>query len=268
MRRVWRVLRRAADTGAALLLWGEAGTGKRFLARAVHDVAAGAGPLVSIDGGAAGPDALRDAVTAARGGRLLVCDVDRLSPSAQRPLELALAEPAPALRIASTAVRACDVRARLRPDLYYRVATLEVQLPPLCDRGADVGLLAQHFYAACAGADEPPLSRAERSALERGTWPGNVGQLRALMRRAALLDDRSLITAEPGALVTGEAVPRYAVAKRQAVEAFERSYLAQLIARAQGNVSRAARLAGMNRSYLRDLLARHDLLATRDSDRR
>ncbi|MBL8720374.1 MAG: sigma-54-dependent Fis family transcriptional regulator [Myxococcales bacterium] len=174
-----------------------------------------------------------------------------------------------------------------REDLYYRLNVIAIDLPALRDRRDDVPLLAQHFlrkFTQRAGKNIARISIEAIEALTAYEWPGNIRQLENAMERAVVLATSDEITkAELPDAVTGglRALARvaavntvtlesaldslvlgladlpYPEAKRRIVRDFDRAYGAALLSRAQGNVSEAARKAGLDRSNFRRVLRRH-----------
>jgi DNA-binding NtrC family response regulator len=154
---------------------------------------------------------------------------------------------------------------RFREDLYYRLAVIKVHVPPLRERPDDIELLAREF-ARVAAVDLTPEAIAE---LRRRAWAGNVRELRNVVQAYAVL--RSLPAAsshrDPR---TEEALERfirgidvtrsYADLKDDLLERFQHVYLAQLIARTCGNQTAAAKLSGLDRTYLGRLLAKYRLM--------
>jgi len=174
-----------------------------------------------------------------------------------------------------------------REDLYYRLNVIAIDLPALRDRRDDVPLLAQHFlrkFTQRAGKNIARISIEAIEALTAYEWPGNIRQLENAMERAVVLatsDEitkaelpdavtgglRALARVAPvnsvtlesalDSLVLGLADLPYPEAKRRIVRDFDRAYGAALLSRAQGNVSEAARKAGLDRSNFRRVLRRH-----------
>jgi len=161
---------------------------------------------------------------------------------------------------------------RFREDLYYRLNVVPIHLPPLRERSDDIPTLAQHFLVKYAQRNQkecPRLSSEALDAMGRYRWPGNVRELENAMERALLL-------AQDGQVTPNELTPQiveahhrlapevqtlshlpYAEAKQSAVHTFERRYLGALMRKSSGNVSEAARAAGMDRSNFRRLLRAH-----------
>ena len=159
---------------------------------------------------------------------------------------------------------------RFRLDLYYRLAVVLVSVPPLRERREDIPLLVEHFLreAGHQGPVEEVFPPPEIARLMAHDWPGNVRELRNVVEAALVVGSphgfdpagangafgRS--SDEPFAALYGAS---YKDARRTVLDRFERDYLAALLARSGGNVRQAAREAKMDRSYLIELLKRHDL---------
>jgi DNA-binding NtrC family response regulator len=159
-----------------------------------------------------------------------------------------------------------------RSDLYYRLRVFSIDLPPLRERKGDVLLLAAHFLRQHApSGPAPELSAAAQVALTEYAWPGNVRELEHAILRATAMARTNVITPEDlglqhpeqrGASGASGATPRrgpYQALKREAIAAFEREYLTNLMADHHGNVTHAARTAGKDRRELAKLLKKHAL---------
>ncbi len=160
-----------------------------------------------------------------------------------------------------------------REDLYYRLNVVEIALPPLRDRTGDVPLLAGHFleqFSASVGKKVPRVSPEAWRILERYNWPGNIRQLRNVIQRLVVLDEDGLIVA--GDLLTENSLPgvypsehaalgdpgshlSYDSARKEAVRTFHAAYLERLLEAHDGNVSQAARAAGVHRRTIHRWLA-------------
>jgi DNA-binding NtrC family response regulator len=165
---------------------------------------------------------------------------------------------------------------RFRADLLYRLGVVRVRLPPLRSRREDVPLLIAELLRA-RGLDDPQPSGPALERLAAHGWPGNVRELRNVIDRALALTPGArrfgelIVRVEPGAAVDdGAAGVRsdlpFADAKQLVLHEFERRYLADVLARAAGNITAAARLAELDRKHLRTLARRHGLLAGDDGD--
>ncbi|EYF06512.1 sigma 54-interacting transcriptional regulator [Chondromyces apiculatus] len=165
---------------------------------------------------------------------------------------------------------------RFREDLYYRLSVVTVRVPPLRERKEDIPLLVQHFLGALGASDRSELFPPDvMDKMLRYDWPGNVRELRNQVERTVVLGGEALLegthsdgqssapleVGEPGALdaMSVDIERPFKEAKEAVVDRFEREYLVALLGWASGNVSRAARKAGLDRMYLHRLLQRHGL---------
>jgi two-component system response regulator GlrR len=223
-------------------------------------------------------------------GTLFLDEVDTLPPKGQvvllrflqdhsyRPLGARAERHSDVRVIAATnrpldkAVRAGDFRA----DLYYRLNLARVVLPPLRARQGDVDLLAQHFLRECAlryGAPERRVDPQTLNWFRSYDWPGNVRELENLIHREFLLSDGSEIRIasreEPPVRLPeatsptageGGAFPIYMTARARTLAEFDRVYLTQVLTRARGNVTLAAKIAGKERRALGKLIKRYCIL--------
>ena len=227
---------------------------------------------------------------AADGGTLFLDEIGDMPLALQAKL-LRVLETGEVTRVGATRAVPVDVRVvaathrpldalvregRFREDLLYRLNVLTVALPPLRERREDVPALAAHFLAHFAGrhgVPAKPLADDARRALLAHDWPGNVRELRNALERALLLADGDAIAAaDLPASVAGSAAPLrpveaaaaelpFAEARRRALDAFDRAFLAAALERHGGNVSAAARALGLHRQSLQKLLARIGLRA-------
>lgn len=229
----------------------------------------------------------------AAGGTLFLDEVDTLSCKAQitllRFLENSEYRPVGggAARVSNARVIAATNRGldsevasgKFRSDLQYRLNALYVRLPPLRERHGDVPLLAEHFLDCVArrlGGSPKRWSGEALDALCARAWPGNVRELENVVLRAymrtdgevidAAAIDESVDTSMAGAVENlpepaAETELHYLSAKHYAIRVFERSYLINLMLRASGNVSAAARLSGTERRQLGKLLKKHGIPA-------
>jgi DNA-binding NtrC family response regulator len=297
MRRLMAQLGRAAGRDVSVLLVGESGTGKELCARALHDLGPRRDkPFVTLDCGALSPTLIASelfghekgaftgadrvhvgAFEQAHGGTLFLDEIGELPPALQATMLGVLergrfkrlggrSEIAVDVRVVSATHR--DLRAEVnagsfRLDLYYRLAVVCLQVPPLRDRPEDVPLLVEHFLRE-AGHDGPVEEVMTPEILQswlEHRWPGNVRELRNLVEATLAMGEPPPLGDSPAA--AGEdpflaLLPLgYKQARAQLLHQFEARYLDHLLARAGGNVSKAAREARMDRSHLIDLLSRH-----------
>jgi DNA-binding NtrC family response regulator len=159
-------------------------------------------------------------------------------------------------------------RGRFRSDLYYRLNVLRIELPPLRDRKEDIPLLVERFVAEFRHGRRVELPPETLALLAAYDWPGNVRELRNTVERALAmapdalrLEPQLLALDLPGAadLPTMQENLPFHEAKDRLVGAWEREYLAGLVRRTAGNLSEAARRAGIDRPYLYRLLRKHGL---------
>jgi DNA-binding NtrC family response regulator len=227
-------------------------------------------------------------ISQARGGTLFLDELEALCPRGQVAL-LRFLENQEYRPVGGTIVRNADVRivgstnaslARLaeagayRSDLLFRLSVLVVDLPPLRSRGDDVIVLARAFLDRLSrqyGLPPKSLHPDALAILRAYDWPGNVRELENLMHREFLLNDDHEIRLQelaPAASLfpVASEVPSgplttttFREAKARAIAAFERSYVEELLTRANGNVSLAARLAGKERSRLGKLIRKYGL---------
>jgi DNA-binding NtrC family response regulator len=308
------LLQRFATCDAPILIEGDTGTGKELAAREVHYRSSRQNrPFVPVNCGAL-PDTLVEdelfghvngAFTDARvareglveiasGGTLFLDEIDTLALKGQVTL-LRFLQDKEFRAVGSSRIRKADVRvvaasnARLpelvekglfRRDLFFRLNTLYVRLPPLRERIGDVNILAAYFLDLTAkrlNREVPTLSAAALTALNGYSWPGNVRELESILFRAVLLTEGPRI--EAGTLdlpdshcpmlatealrassSTSEDVDRFVAAKALAIAAFEFDYLSAVIRRCNGNVTLAAKISGTERRQLGKLLKKHGIV--------
>jgi DNA-binding NtrC family response regulator len=305
MRQVFGLLERASKSPAPILFLGESGTGKELMARGVHDASPRKdGPFVVFDCGASTETLIESdlfghvkgaftgasgdrvgAFAAAHGGTLFLDEIGDL-PVALQPKLLRMLEAGEVVPLGGRKSERYDVRvvaathrdvfgevARggFRGDLYYRLAVVEVHVPPLRQRPGDLPRLIAMFLERAGAAHlagqvgGPALER-----LQRYHWPGNVRELRNVITRAVALggpddDFQSLpfvlrpTAAAPDAIGEIKADRPFHEAKDALIARFEREYLTDLVQRAGGNLSQAARAAGLERKFLYKLLERSGL---------
>jgi DNA-binding NtrC family response regulator len=299
MRAAFSLLERAAASDATVLIEGETGTGKEGAAESIHRRSARAKePFIVVDcsampaalleselfghekGAFTGATARRlGAFEEADKGTIFLDEIGELPPDLQ-PKLLRVLERREIRRLGQNQYRPVDVRliaathrdlrsqvnsGAFRADLYFRLAVVKVRLPSLRERLEDVPALVDHFVSAL-GLDPvqaAPLREPEFLAqLQRSAWPGNVRELRNHLERCVVLQ-QALPVGEPHLAPTaGFAIdPRrsYSEAKRAVLDEFERRFLGALLELHHGNVSKAARAAGMDRVHLYKLLHRHGL---------
>jgi DNA-binding NtrC family response regulator len=287
---------RVAASDVAVHVFGETGTGKECVARALHAASPRrAAPFVALNasslsdelfeaemfgharGAFTGAVAARAGqVAAAEGGTLFLDEVADLTPRAQARL-LRFLQEREYRRVGETAVRRANLRVltaanvrleqrvvqgAFREDLLYRLNVMTLALPPLRDRGEDILLLAERFLRQAAarwGLRAPALTRELRDALLACPWPGNVRQLQNEMERLLALSAGEPLRVERLSPETRQALPRTLSRLRQARAEFDRRYVQEALARHAGNRTRTAAALGLSRQGLGLLLARYQI---------
>jgi DNA-binding NtrC family response regulator len=285
---------RVARSEANVLILGESGTGKELLARAIHERSERAKrPFVPVDC-AALPDGLLESelfgyekgaftgadsrriglIEDANGGTVFLDEIAQLGQGLQAKLLRALEERR-IRRLGGSSLIEVDIRliaatnadleaavarGTFREDLYYRLNVVPIEVPPLRVRANDIALLAQHFLARYSAAqDKPPprLSPDVWGALERHTWPGNVRELKNLIERIVLGDlpesFRPGIGLEEATL--DFAARPYEQAREEVLHGFRSVYVDRLLKANDGNITKAARAAGVSRRTVHRWLA-------------
>ncbi len=316
MREIFAVLEKAATSELPVLLCGETGTGKEFLASAIHNYSLRKKrPFIVLDCGAlasgtvestllghergaftGAEDAHQGVFEQADGGTLFIDEVGDLRPDLQPKLLRALQEQE-IKRIGSVGMRKVDVRVvaatnrdlhRLvdegifREDLLYRLSVFEVQVPPLRERLDDIPFLAEHFLAegnqvrGQFGQDPVRLDEEALDLLNAHPWPGNVRELRNVIERTVYLAEgevvgrhnlmMDMLNPDSGQLMALDQLEPYKMAKARLLAKFERRYLITLLKINQGNLTRAAKQAGLVRHHLRDLCRKYEIPCGRTHD--
>jgi transcriptional regulator with PAS, ATPase and Fis domain len=288
VRQVYDDAARVARGDVGVLILGESGTGKEVLARYIHAASARAqGPFVALNcaalprdlleaelfgierGVATGVEARAGKFELAHGGTLFLDEIGDMALETQAKLLRVLQERA-VHRIGGVNARAADVRILaatnrdmpalleergFREDLYYRIATWTVELPPLRLRRADIPNLAVHFLtreAGRAGVRVAGLSRAALDVLTAYDWPGNIRQLENEMARAVLfLGDGELLDSArlgPHLKPTSQGAPARGLAST--LEKVERDEVRNALSACGGDVAQAAARLGLGRSTL------------------
>ncbi|HYK00982.1 MAG TPA: sigma-54 dependent transcriptional regulator [Thermoanaerobaculia bacterium] len=280
MRNVLDTVAKVLDHDVSILILGESGVGKDYLAAAIHACSARRDePFVHIECASIPPDLFEtelfghergtftDAQTrkvgkleAARRGTVYFDEISALTPQLQAKLLRAIQE-RHFSRLGGTATIPFEARVitssntelgelltsgALRRDLYYRINVVTLELPPLRERGKDVLALAEEFLGPTKFRH---FSADARHLIASYTWPGNVRELRNAIERAALLEESDTITAASLPVRDEELVPT-AARGSWTLEELESHYIREVLLRTRSNYSRAAEILGINRKTL------------------
>ncbi|HTP98410.1 MAG TPA: PEP-CTERM-box response regulator transcription factor [Casimicrobiaceae bacterium] len=293
MLRICRTIEKVAPTSATVLLLGESGTGKELLARALHELSPRqARKFVAINC-AAIPENLLESelfgyekgaytgaakqtigkIETAHGGTLFLDEIGDLPISLQAKLLRFLQErvierlggrqeiPVDVRIVCATHRDLKADRGAFREDLYYRLAEIVVAIPPLRARKGDAALLAHRFarkFAAEQRGGEVTLLSEAIDAIEAHAWPGNVRELENVVKRAVIMAESSAISARDIGVTPGDQ-ESLALNLRQVRDEAEKGAVLRVLARVNGNLSKAAELLGVSRPTLYDLMHRFGL---------
>jgi transcriptional regulator with GAF, ATPase, and Fis domain len=292
MRAVYECIRKVAGSDCTVLITGETGTGKELAARAIHENGARARrPFVAINcaaltetlleselfghekGAFTGAVALKKGkLEVADGGTLFLDEVGDLAPALQAKVLRAL-QHHEFERVGGTRTIKVNVRViaatnldlesavasgRFREDLWYRLNVVTITMPALRARRGDISRLAAHFAAKYGRGRAVELSRESVDALSAYDWPGNVRELENAIERAVVLgcSDRIVVDDLPQAVIDASSAPadHSSAFFHQNVIDTKRRLILDAIDRAGGNCTAAARLLGINPTYLHRLL--------------
>ena len=299
MQKVARTIERVANLDVSVMLLGASGTGKELLARGLHEASGRRdGAFVAINC-AAIPENLLESelfghekgaftgavkttegkIELAHGGTLFLDEVGDIPLPLQVKL-LRFLQERTIERIGGRKAIAVDTRIvcathrdldamiagqSFRDDLYYRLAEMVVKIPSLAERPGDAVLLARHFLHQYA----PEMNPAVRGfapdalqAIDEGRWPGNVRELENRIKRAVIMADGKLVMREDLDMAGGEGESEEAwLNLRSAREAADRVAIRRAMTQSEGNISAAAKLLGISRPTLYDLLKQYRMQA-------
>jgi two-component system NtrC family response regulator len=296
MLKVARTIERVANADVSVMLLGASGTGKELLARAVHDKSRRCrGEFVAINC-AAIPENLLEAelfgyergaftgavktnpgkIEMAQGGTLFLDEVGDIPLPLQVKLLRFLQErvieriggrqtiPVDTRIVCATHqdLDAMTAAGSFREDLYYRLAEIVVKIPSLAERPGDAVLLARHFvnrFARELGSKVQGLSPEACAAIDAYAWPGNVRELENRIKRAVIMSDGKLLAAEDLDLTGVDVEESSAINLRAVREVADRRAIRQALSRTDNNISNAAKLLGVSRPTLYDLLKQYQL---------
>ncbi|WP_225008131.1 MULTISPECIES: PEP-CTERM-box response regulator transcription factor [Novosphingobium] len=298
MVKVARTIERVANTSVSVMLLGASGTGKELLARGLHEASTRSkGAFIAINC-AAIPENLLESelfghekgaftgavkttegkIELADGGTLFLDEVGDIPLQLQVKL-LRFLQERTIERIGGRKSIEVDTRivcathqnldamiadGRFREDLYYRLAEIVVRIPSLAERPGDATLLAKVFLTRFAKDMNPQVKGFAPDALaaiDAWGWPGNVRELENRVKRAVIMADGKLVTAADLDLGDGADEAENPLNLKSAREATDRKVIRHALARSEGNISSTARLLGISRPTLYDLLKQYDLQA-------
>jgi two-component system NtrC family response regulator len=298
MLRVARTIERVANTNVSVMLLGASGTGKELLARGLHQASGRrSGAFVAINC-AAIPENLLESelfghekgaftgavkttegkIEQAAGGTLFLDEVGDIPLPLQVKL-LRFLQERTIERIGGRKSIAVDTRivcathqnlevmigeGRFREDLFYRLAEVVVRIPALAERPGDAALLAKAFLKRLSAEMNPAIigfAADALAAIDSWAWPGNVRELENRVKRAVIMADGKLVTAADLDLQTGAGDDPDVLNLKTARERADRKVIRHALARSEGNISNTARLLGISRPTLYDLLRQYGLQA-------
>src|SRR5438477_2752816 len=305
MQALYQMIETVAQVQSTVLITGESGTGKELVARAIHDLSPRAQkPFVSVNCGAftetlleselfgytkgsfTGATANRKGLfEAAEQGTIFLDEIGETSPAMQVKLLRVLQErkvrPVGAHEETEVNTRVIAATNRdlsalvkegtFREDLFYRVAVIPMELPPLRERGSDIAELSEHFirkYCAETGRTIAISAPAMR-LLESYSWPGNVRELEHAIERAVALERTGLIQPErlpeqitnysPTRISSDLQLPDEGINLTAHLDQLEKTYVLEALKRTDGNQTNAAELLKMSVRSLRQLLDKHGI---------
>ncbi len=296
MQRICRTIEKVAATSATVLLLGESGTGKELLARAVHDLSPRQGRKFVAINCAAIPETLLESelfgyekgaytgaakqtigkIENAHGGTLFLDEIGDLPIQLQVKLLRFLQERV-IERVGGRVEISVDVRivcathqslkdniaaGKFREDLYYRLAEIVVEIPPLRARKGDSTLLAHGFVRRFADEQRRAamtLSADAIAVIEAHPWPGNVRELENVVKRSVIMAESTTITAADIGIGPADPQDGAALNLRQIRDEAEKSAILRVLGRVNGNLSKAAEMLGVSRPTLYDLMHRFGL---------
>lgn len=296
MLKVAQMIERVANTNASVMLLGASGTGKELLARGLHDSSDRRDNAFVAINCAAIPENLLESelfghekgaftgaiktmegkIEQANGGTLFLDEVGDIPLALQVKL-LRFIQERIIERIGGRKAIAVDTRIvcathqnleemiadhSFREDLYYRLAEIVIKIPALSDRSGDSSLLARHFQKKFSEEINPAvkgIAPDALAALEAWKWPGNVRELENRIKRAVIMADGKMIGAKDLDLEASENEPTDLLNLKAAREAADRAAIIRAISQTDGNISNAAKLLGISRPTLYDLLKQYQL---------
>ena len=298
MLKLCRSVEKVAPSSASVMLLGDSGSGKELIARGLHALSSRHAQRFVAINCAAIPENLLESelfgyergaftgaarqtlgkIELAHGGTFFLDEVGDMPMALQAKLLRFLQERV-IERVGGRTEIAIDVRivcathqdlkvlaeqGRFREDLFYRLSEIVLRIPPLRERAGDAALLAHHFknkFCASEGRSSLHFSAGALQLIESYGWPGNVREVENCIKRAVIMSDGPQIAADDlGLPGSAQAAPvDEAINLRQAREAAEYKVMVRALARADGNIAKAAELLGVSRPTLYDLMGHHGI---------
>jgi DNA-binding NtrC family response regulator len=316
MRRLFDLIKHVGPLGSTVLIWGETGTGKELIAQAIHaSDTRREGPFIALNCASLNDSLLetelfgheRGAFTGADrrkkgrfemadGGTLFLDEIGEISHAMQSKL-LRVLQSGTFERVGGTETLTVSVRiiaasnkkledevkaGRFRSDLFYRLAVVRIDVPPLRDRAEDIPLLARHFLEKMTAKSTPPVTEIGTGAMQallEHTWPGHVRELENAIKAAVAMADGTVIHRDA---LPATVAPRKGKAGASAslidierplpeltgdlVSQVEREYFTRLLVYYKGNVARCAQHSGLSRRSVTQKLQKYELDRTRFKD--
>lgn len=303
MQQVYSRIHRVAKHFRTVLVRGDTGTGKELAASSLHRLSPRASRPFQICNCAALVETLVESelfghvrgaftgavqdraglVEVADGGTLFLDEIGELPLTTQAKL-LRVLQNREVRRVGSTVARRVDVNViaatnrdlltmskagQFRDDLYYRLAAVEIKLPPLVERGDDLKLLVQHFLGKFSSLYMKPglrLTRRAQVAMENYAWPGNVRELENVLSTCAMLAEGSSIDVEQ--LPDWVRQPRMPAGRESSISLAELEYrhVQQVVSQCAGNVTKAAEVLGIGRTTIYRILRRTGVVEIRNAN--
>ncbi|WP_435007403.1 sigma-54-dependent transcriptional regulator [Tundrisphaera lichenicola] len=317
MKRIFDLIKHVGPLGSTVLIWGETGTGKELFAKAIHaSDTRREGPFVALNCASLNDSLLESELfghekgaftgaerrkkgrfEAADGGTLFLDEIGEVSSAMQSKL-LRVLQSGTFERVGGTETISVDVRivaasnkkledevkaGRFRSDLYYRLAVVRIDVPPLRDRSEDIPLLALHFLEKLTAKSTPPVTEIDSGAMQallEHNWPGHVRELENAIKAAVAMADGTVIHRDALPATVAPRQGRSANASTSLIDIerplpdltgdlvaqVERDYFKRLLIQYKGNVARCAKHSGLSRRSVTQKLQKYELDRARFKD--